>query len=124
MRACYPRQHVKEAKLFQLSEEVGNKSQVVICLPAQERRAGHAALHIIIQPPAVGEAEGEGEKLGFGGELVGNEQSAFAQQRLAILQCVAHVPRRMQHICSKENVIGAQFIALQQENAVWCFKYL
>ena len=89
---------------------------VQISLPAEHRRARNADFGVIMQPPAVCQAKGERKELRLCGELVGYQQAALAQQRLAVLDGGGHVPRGMQHVCSKEDVVGSQRILLQTEH--------
>ena len=86
-----------------------------------QRLAWDPALDIIIQPPAFCEAEGEGQELCLGRELVGNEQATLAQQRLAVLDCDLHVARGVQHICGKYDVIAPDPISLQTQSLSYKF---
>lgn len=42
----------------------------------------HAPLGVIVQPPAVGQAESERQEVRLGRQLVGDDDAALAQQRL------------------------------------------
>ena len=81
-------------------------------MPAEDGRAGDAALDIIVEPPAIGEAKRQCQELCLGGQLIGDEQAALAQQRLAVLQRVAHVARGVQHVRRKQHVVGSQLVPL------------
>jgi len=70
----------------------------LFCVPAQQRRPRNAPLRIIVQPPAVGQAEGERQEVGARAELVRQQQAAGAQQGLAALQRGRHIARRVQHV--------------------------
>ena len=74
-------------------------------------------LHVVVQPPALSEAEGEREELRLGGELVGNEQAALAQQSLAVAQRHTHVARRMQHVGGEQNVVAPNAVPLASSRA-------
>ena len=70
-----------------------------------------------MQPPAVGEAKGERQEVSLHCQLVGNEQSALPQQRLAVLNGHIHVSRGVQHIRGKEHVVASQLVILQDISA-------
>ena len=70
---------------------------------------------VVIEPPAVREAERQRQELRLGSQLVGNEQAARPQQLLAVLQCVVHIARGVQHICCQQHIKGAQLISLRTQ---------
>lgn len=72
----------------------------------------NAVLHVVVQPPALGEAEGEGEELCLGGELIRDEQAAGAQESLAVAQRHAHVACCMQHVGRKQDVVAPNAVPL------------
>jgi len=43
--------------------------------PAEQRGAGHPALGVLEQPPAVRQAEGQRQEVGLARQLVGNQQA-------------------------------------------------
>ena len=56
------------------------------------------ALHVVVEPPALGEAERKRQECCLCRQLIGDEQSALAQQRLAVLDGHLHVARGVQHV--------------------------
>jgi hypothetical protein len=83
-------------------------------LPAKEWGAWNADAAVIVKPPAVCEAKGEGQELRLGGQLVGNEQASIVQQGLAILQSVGYVSCRVQHVGCQQDMEGAKRRSLCQ----------
>ena len=79
--------------------------------------AWDSALDIVVEPPAFREAKSERQELSLGRQLVGYEQAALAQQRLAVLNGDLHVARRMQHVGGKEDVITPDAIPLRAKGA-------
>ncbi len=70
------------------------------------------ALHIVVEPPAICETECQCQKRCLCRQLIGNQQPAVAQQRLAILDGDLHVARGMQHVGGEKDVIPPNAISL------------
>ena len=84
-------------------------------VPADVGGAGDSELSIIKQPPAICQPKRKREEVRLCGQFVGNEQASFAQQRLALLQRLAHVACGVQHIGCKYNIVPTNGEALHMQ---------
>ncbi len=79
---------------------------------SEQRRVRETALRVLESPPALGEAEGEGDELGGAGHLVHGEHPTGAQQGADVGQGAADVPGGVQHVGGQHDVGAVRLEAL------------